>query len=283
MPPIEANEARMVTELVRSLCGVELGPTKGYLIESRLASLLSEYGLDGYEALCHRARQIAEHSLRTAIVDRITTHETLFFRDKTTFDALQYKVLPAIFDEKASAGSRHLRVWSAACSTGQEPYSVAMILLELLGPSANSWNIEIVATDISEPAVQKASSGRFQSHELTRSSIQGLVERYSDACDDGRQMRKALRDLCRFQVLDLQRDFSLLGSFDLILCRNVLIYFDAALRKDILYRIAQRLLPTGRFFVGSTENLLDCSNLFSREEHCGASVHRLASLGATPR
>ncbi|MCA8971485.1 MAG: protein-glutamate O-methyltransferase CheR [Planctomycetes bacterium] len=265
-----------MTDLVKSLCGVELGVTKGYLIESRLAPLLEQFSIQDYEALCSRARNVAEHALRAEIIDRITTHETLFFRDKSCFDALQHKILPELFDAKTAAASRHLRIWSAACSTGQEPYSIAMIISELLRSTSTLWNIEIVATDVSDPAVRAASLGMYKNHELARCSIPTLIERYTEPEGDGRKVRHEIRSMCRFQTLDLQRDFSLLGSFDLILCRNVLIYFDQTLRTDILRRIAARLNPTGRFLVGATENLLDSQTIFRREDHCGASVYRLA-------
>ena len=157
-----------VCGLVRDLCGVHLDERKSYLLESRLLPIASQAGYASFPELVHQARLSRNHELRDRIVDAITTNETLFFRDGSPFQALEYKVIPELIDAKADSPSpRRFRIWSAACSTGQEPFSIAMTFCELI-PNLESWDITILATDVSEAAIQKAELGWFTEFDVER-------------------------------------------------------------------------------------------------------------------
>ncbi len=273
-PTLQTPELDLVIRTAKELCGVDINPERRYFIEARLGPLLDELGLDSYSDLCRRARDFADPIARGEFIERVTTHETYFFRDTSLFSALENKVFPELFDAKVAARlPRSVRIWSAACSTGQEPYSVAMVIAQLLRTTTDEWTIEIVGTDVSEATVEKARSGYYKDFELARSGRPELLDRYMAAEGAGRQVESRIRSWVRFETWDLQQDFAALGNFDVILCRNVLIYFDEDLRKDILKRIHSRLLPGGSLVVGATENLLGQEALFSSAEHCGASIY----------
>ncbi|HTN76017.1 MAG TPA: CheR family methyltransferase, partial [Pirellulaceae bacterium] len=156
---LSTQEVVEVSSLVMDLCGIMLDESKGYLIESRLSPLASEFGCSSYSDLVQRARVQRDKGLLTRIVDAITTNETLFFRDSSPFEALQFKALPELLDVKAkTAYPKRIRIWSAACSTGQEVYSIAMTLHELI-PNIHTWDVQILGTDISDAALRQASSG----------------------------------------------------------------------------------------------------------------------------
>lgn len=165
---ITAEDIDSVCALVNDLCGIYLDDSKGYLIESRLGDLVKRDGCESYAALARRAKEAARNDLRTEIINRITTNETLFFRDASMFEALKYKVLPELIDSKAgSLFPRRLRIWSAACSTGQEAYSIAITMHELLG-DVLPWDIQIVGTDICDEAVACASQGLYSELQINR-------------------------------------------------------------------------------------------------------------------
>ena len=270
-PTLEAQELDLVIRTARELCGVEISPERKYFIESRLGPLIEQLSLKSYGDLCRRARDFADPIARGEFIERVTTHETYFFRDKSLFSALQHKVLPELFD--ANAAKRKLRIWSAACSTGQEPYSTAMIIADLLKSSNVNWQIEIVATDVSETTVEKARSGFYADYELARCGRPDLVDQYTSSVEGGRMIAPEIRQWLEFETFDLQKDFTSLGSFDLILCRNVLIYFEEQLRRDIIKRLHARLVPQGRLVVGATENLIEFDSILSHAEHCDAAIY----------
>lgn len=287
---VRAEDLAFVARFVEELCGVVLDDSKAYLVESRLGRLAQDHGCSSYRELCERARRSGDPALRTQIIDAITTHETLFFRDQAPFDALQFRVLPDLIDARTRAKApRRLRFWSAACSTGQEPYSIAITLCETL-PDRNAWNLFIVATDISDAAIQKASRGWYAPYEIQRGMKPALLAKYFVPKNGGYQVRDELRAMVAFRRRNLLEPFDDLGLFDVIFCRNVAIYFDPAKRRDMFLRLARQLVPDGVLFVGSAESLLDLGPRFAPHNHCRATFYRpnmplgsgVARTAATP-
>jgi chemotaxis protein methyltransferase CheR len=279
---VTTEDIAFVARLVDELCGVVLDDSKGYLIESRLGELAKQSGCASYRDLCHKARNTGDRALQTRIIDAITTQETLFFRDGSPFDALAHKALPELIDSKAkSAFPKRIRVWSAACSTGQEPYSIAMTFCELI-PDVASWDISILATDISDAAVKVASSGWYAKHEIQRGMKPQALAKHFTQQNGGWKVKDELRSLVAFQNRNLLQPFPNLGPFDVIFCRNVAIYFDAARRRDLFLRLAERLTPNGYLFVGSAESLLDLGPRFAPRSHCRATYYQPNLAVAAP-
>ncbi len=263
---VTPEEIPAVARLVNDLCGVVLDETKGYLIDSRLGSVAQEAGCTSFGELCRKAR--GNRTLELKIVDAITTQETLFFRDNSPFEALKHKSIPETIDAKAGTPfPRRLRIWSAASSTGQEPYSIAMTLCELL-PDVHSWDINILATDISDSAIMQASLGRYARHEVQRGMTPQMLSKYFQEEPDGWRVKEELRAMIRFDGRNLLKPLSGLGPFDIIFCRNVAIYFDTDVKRDLFNRLADRLTPGGYLFVGSSESLNNLDPRFVPQHHC---------------
>jgi chemotaxis protein methyltransferase CheR len=263
-----------VCGLVNDLCGVYLDESKGYLIEARLGELVKRSGCESYVEFARKARHDADSTVRTKIVDAITTNETLFFRDSSPFDALLNKVIPETIDSKAGTTyAKRIRIWSAACSTGQEPYSIAMLLSEML-PDIASWDINILGTDISDDVVARASRGWYTAHEIERGLSPARLHRFFQAESNGWKVMDSLRSLCSFERRNLLDADSARGKFDVIFCRNVAIYFTPEARKDLFLRLASALTPEGWLFVGSQESLRDLGPQFAPQQHCRAICYR---------
>jgi chemotaxis protein methyltransferase CheR len=271
---VTREDILFVAQLVEQLCGVMLDETKGYLVESRLSQLARAQGCASYRELCQRARSGGDRALQQKIIDAITTQETLFFRDASPFDALQNRILPDLIDAIArSGGPKRLRFWSAASSTGQEAYSLAMVLRETI-PNIASWNLSILATDISDAAIAQASRGCYAAHEVDRGMRASLLSKYFQPDPKGWQVKDEIRGMVSFQRRNLLQPFTELGTFDVIFCRNVAIYFDAARRRDLFLRLTERLTTPGVIFVGSSESLLDLGPRFLPQNHCRATYYQ---------
>ncbi|MBN1852237.1 MAG: protein-glutamate O-methyltransferase CheR [Pirellulales bacterium] len=266
------SEIPAIAQLVRELCGVALDKTKAYLIDSRLGCLVEEYGFPSFADFCRAAR--ADQILKNKIIDAITTQETLFFRDKSPFEALQHKMIPELIDFKAGTiHSKRIRIWSAACSTGQETYSIAMVLCELL-PDIASWDINILGTDISNEALTQASLGRYSDYAIERGMTATMLAKYFIKERDGYRVKDQIRSLVRFDRCNLIKPFNGIGPFDVIFCRNVAIYFDEEVKCDLFNRLADRLLPKGWLVVGSSESLTGIDPRFVPQHHCRAVIYQ---------
>jgi chemotaxis protein methyltransferase CheR len=271
---VRPEEIPAVAQLVHQLCGIVVDKSKGYLIESRLSSLAEAAGCTNFGDFCRKVRYSADPMLRNQVINAITTQETLFFRDGSPFDAIQHRVLPDLIDAKAgSLFPKRIRIWSAACSTGQEPYSIAMALCELL-PDIFSWDVSILATDISDAAIKQASRGRFAKHEIQRGMKPQLLSKYFHEEPDGWRLCDPLRSMIAFQHRNLLEPFATLGPFDVIFCRNVAIYFDAQARRSLFLRLADRLTADGALFVGAAESLSDLDAEFQPMHHCRTVYYR---------
>lgn len=251
-----------ICDLVRRRSGIVVAPDKGYLVETRLAPLLREHGFDGLPQLVMRLRQ-GDAALQKQVVEAMTTNETLFFRDRTPFDLFEKVVLPHLMGTRPPGSS--IRIWSAACSSGQEAYSLAM-MLEELGLAGRGWRFEILGTDIAESVVGRAREGLYSQFEVQRGlPVRSLIRFFAQ---EGTQWRidQRLRERVTFQVLNLLDDFSRLGRFDLILCRNVLIYFDDETKADLMRRLAGALAPDGFLMLGTAETPYGLTDRLARHQ-----------------
>ncbi len=263
---VHPEEISAIAWLVNDICGVVLDETKGYLIDSRLGNLAVEAGCNSFAELPGKARD--DPALQRQIIDAIATQETLFFRDSTPFEALKHKALPEAIDANFNTPfPQRLRIWSAASSTGQEPYSIAMTVCEML-PDAHLWDVNILATDICDAAVAKGSSGCYAKHELQRGMPAEMLAKYFDEEPGGWRVNDQLRSMIRFERRNLLKPFSELGQFDVIFCRNVAIYFETDVKRDLFNRLSDLLVPGGYLFVGSSEALNNLDPRFVAQQHC---------------
>jgi chemotaxis protein methyltransferase CheR len=279
---LTSQDIDAVCGLVIDLCGVYLDESKAYLIEARLGELVKTAGCESYADFARRARSEADHTIRNKVIDAITTNETLFFRDASPFDALLNKVIPETIDSKAATPfPRRLRFWSAACSTGQEPYSIAMLLAEML-PDVDKWDINILGTDISDEVLARASRGWYAAHEIERGLSPTRLHRFFEQEKNGWRVKDSLRAMCSFERRNLLEPDSVSGKFDVIFCRNVAIYFTAEARRNLFLRLATALTPEGWLFVGSQESLRDLGPQFIPQQHCRATCYRPNMPVASP-
>jgi len=274
------EDVREVGRLVERLCGIVLGESKGYLVQARLGRLAQEVAGGSYVELCRVAERDAD--VRTRLVDAITTKETLFFRDEAPFQVLRHRVIPMIADRNAGTPhERRIRIWSAACATGQEPYSLSMLLHELL-PDVHDWDVEILATDISEQAMTRAAAGVYSAAEVERGLGEDALRRHFVPDGDGFRVMDSVRSLVTFRRLNLLEPFPGLGPFDVVLCRNVAIYFDAEAQRDLFERLADTLVEDGFLFVGASESLSRFGPRFVPQLHCRATYYQ-PNLSSLPR
>jgi chemotaxis protein methyltransferase CheR len=245
-------------KLLKERSGLDLSADKQYLVESRLVPLARKSGLSGIPELVAKMKSGAD-ALTAEVVEGMTTNETFFFRDKIPFDHLKEMVLPTLV--QARAARRSLRIWCAASSTGQEPYSIAMCLKEA-GPLLSGWRTEIIATDLSLGVLEKARAGIFSQFEVQRGLPIQLLMKYFTQNGELWQLNADIRSMVQYRQLNLLQDFSHLGTFDIIFCRNVLIYFDHATKTNIFERVARMLEPDGVLALGAAETVVGITNAF---------------------
>lgn len=233
--------------------GLVLSTDKGYLLESRLAPLARAEGYPSIEALIAAARRESNDRLLWAITEALATHETFFFRDNTPFDLFKQEILPVL--SRARGNMSTIRIWCAACSSGQEPYSLAMILEEEKA-RLGGLRFEIVATDMAPRVLEKAKAGVYSQFEVQRGlAIQRLVTHFDQSGDQWR-IKPNLRSMVTFQKQNLLENFSGMGTFDVIFCRNVLIYFDIQTKAKVLDRLAAQLADDGFLLLGAAETVV---------------------------
>lgn len=238
--------------LLADRTGVSIEPDRDYLIPARLAVLQRAGGFDTLDDYIHRVIEGSDPALTRGALEAMMTGETFFFRDRSVFDAFQSSILPDVI--RANQETRRLRIWCAAASTGQEPYSIAMTLDDM-ARQLRGWRIEIVATDISEAAVGVAREGSYNQFEVQRGLPVTLLLRYFAREQERWRIAEHLRAMIDFQTINLTRDFQRLGVFDVIFCRNVLMYFAPAAKQAVLARLGAALAPGGALILGATENV----------------------------
>jgi chemotaxis protein methyltransferase CheR len=245
-------------KLLKERSGLDLSADKQYLVESRLIPLARKAGLAGLPELVQKLKAGAE-ALTAEVVEAMTTNETFFFRDKVPFDHLKTTIMPELLQARASR--RSLRIWCAASSTGQEPYSIAMCLKEM-SAALTGWRVEIVATDLSQGVLEKSRAGLFSQFEVQRGlPIQLLVKHFVQTGELW-QLNADVRAMVQFRQLNLLQDFSHLGVFDIIFCRNVLIYFDQDTKTNMFGRLAKTIEPDGFLMLGAAETVVGLTEAF---------------------
>jgi chemotaxis protein methyltransferase CheR len=244
--------------LLKERSGLDLPADKQYLVESRLLPLARRVGLSGIPDLVQKTKGGGE-ALITDVVQAMTTNETFFFRDKVPFDHLSGTILPALLSARASR--KQLRIWSAASSTGQEPYSIAMCLKEKAAELAG-WRIEIVATDLSQEVLEKSKAGIYSQFEVQRGLPIQLLVKYFTQKGELWQLNADIRAMVTHRQLNLLQDFSHLGKFDVIFCRNVLIYFDQETKLSIFQRLAKMMEVDGMLMLGAAETVVGVTDTF---------------------
>jgi chemotaxis protein methyltransferase CheR len=249
-----------------------LEPEKSYLVESRLLPLARREGLTSIADLVARMRNHPYNDLQQKVVEAMTTNETSFFRDVSPFDALRLHVLPELIKKRAA--DRRLEIWCGASSTGQEPYTIAMILREHF-PSSAAWNVRIIATDLSNDVLDRAREGRYNQIEVNRGLPAALLVKYFQRRGTEWQLKDEVRRLVEFRQLNLLETSWKVAAWDIVFLRNVLIYFDVATKKSILAKIRHVLRPDGFLFLGGAETTMNLDAGFERAEYERAGCYRL--------
>jgi len=273
---ISINEFRLLRDLIEKLCGIALGDEKAYLIEARLAGLLTENGCTDFGSFYRLVAHDPSPQLRDKIVDAMTTNETLWFRDTHPFQILREGLLPKLAQDLRSGNRFRIRIWSGACSTGQEPYSIAMSIHEFCrsNPGVRPDQFEILATDISPSALMLAKLGRYDAAAVSRGLPDDLRDRYFHADGKVWVANDELKQLVSFRKFNLQDTMDSLGRFDIVFMRYVSIYFSDPF-KQIIYRgVAKLLAPEGHLVISAVESLRGISDDFAQLSHAGGSYYR---------
>ncbi len=256
MTPLEYDYLR---RLLRERSGLVLSHDKQYLVESRLMPLARRAGVESLSDLIHNLKRLNAEPLIVDVVEAMTTNETFFFRDRIPFDHVRDTVMPALLE--ARAAQKRIRIWCAAASTGQEPYSLAMGLKEM-GASLAGWRVDILATDLSTEVLEKAKAGVYSQFEVQRGLPIQLLIKYFTQAGDCWQISPEIRAMVQFRPFNLLNDFAPLGTFDLVFCRNVLIYFDQDSKIGVLDRLARQIERDGYLVLGAAETVVGLSDQF---------------------
>lgn len=270
----------LLASSIKTRSGLVLTPEKAYLLESRLLPIVRKYNLRTLEELVEVIRKKREEVVLRDITEAMTTNESFFFRDQKPFTVFQKALLPQLLASRAS--QKKIRIWSAASSSGQEAYSLAMICVEEEA-KLQGWKIEIVGTDLSREMVERAKSGIYTQFEVQRGlPVTHLVKYFSQIGSDKWQIKENLRQMVQFKEGNLLHDLSSLGTFDIIYCRNVLIYFDPPTKGKVLLAMSKILAPDGTLLLGGAETVLGISDRFKPAggEH-GLYVHNTEAAAAT--
>jgi chemotaxis protein methyltransferase CheR len=255
MSPIDQADIESFFNLVEKNIGITLDLSKAYLIQSRLSNIVREYSFTDHSSLLRHLIINPVGKIHWQAFEAMTTNETSFYRDSSPFEVLKTTILPDLIQKHKD--SRELNIWSAASSTGQEPYSIAMLLREHF-PELGGWNIRILATDISEQALEKASLGIYNQTEVQRGLTETQIQRQFKKLPNGHyEISADLRSMVQFKQMNLIQEWPLMPKFDLILIRNVLIYFNQDTKAKIVKRIYTQLLDASAYLIlGSSESIL---------------------------
>jgi chemotaxis protein methyltransferase CheR len=254
--PMEYDYLR---KLLKERSGLVLSSDKQYLVESRLLPIARKSGLTGLGELVQKIKTPGTEALIVEVVEAMTTNESFFFRDKIPFDHFREAIMPSLV--AARAKQRRVRIWCAAASTGQEPYSLAMCLKEMAG-QISGWRVEIIATDLSQEVLEKAKAGIYSQFEVQRGLPIQLLVKYFTQIGETWQIAPEIRSMVQYRPFNLLSDFGQLGIFDVVYCRNVLIYFDQPTKVDVLERIARIAEPDGFLVLGAAETVVGLTEAF---------------------
>lgn len=268
---LNAKNYGLLRDLLKQVSGLNLTDNKMYLVETRLQSVAKAYGVQSLDALVDLLKGPKSQRVRVDIAEAMATPETFFFRDKKPFDLLEKHIIPDVIAQKGN--SKRLRIWSAACSSGQEPYSIAMIVDGLKSTLLSGWDVDIIATDFSQKILKRASEGIYSQFEVQRGlPVQLLMKHFKQAGTQWK-VRNSLKRLVQFKAHNLLQKPVTLGTFDILFCRNVLFYFDAVDKKKILEQLSQVCEPHANLLLGAAESTHGFSNAFKvHPEHRGLFI-----------
>ena len=252
------EDFELLSKILKDRSGLVLSEDKVYLLESRLTPIARKKGMETLDDLINEIRLRRKEDLLSEITDAMTTNESFFFRDNTPFDLFKEDVLPDLLKSRAT---KRLRIWCAAASTGQEPYSLAIILKEMAA-QLNGWTIEIVGTDLSQDVLNKAKAGVYSQFEVQRGLPIKLLMKYFTQAGEMWQISEDIRKMVTYRPFNLLDNFNLLGTFDVIFCRNVLMYFHQDTKADVLNRMRSQLPDDGTLFLGAAETVLGLTDKF---------------------
>lgn len=268
-----ADDFHFVRRLIRDSCGITLEDGKEYLVEARLLPLAIQQGLTSIREIFAKIRdQPWNNDLRKAVIEAMTTNETFFFRDVHAFDVLKKRVIPRLIADRSS--EKKLNIWCAGCSSGQEPYSIAMLLRESF-PQLQSWSITLMASDISEQMIERTREGRYNQLEVNRGLPASLLVKYFLKKDREWQIKDEIRKMVRLFRFDLSNYWPQLPIFDIIFARNVIIYFDIPIRQNILGKLQPILRKDGSLFLGPSESTMELGNVFEQIQADKTSYFKL--------
>jgi chemotaxis protein methyltransferase CheR len=265
---ISPENYRFLQKHVYSQVGIVLEADKHYLFESRLAPVIRQLGLDSINDLCALLKSPCQIEVGRQVVEAMTTNETYFFRDPGQYDAIRTVLLPGLMEDRRD--TKKMRFWSAAASTGQEAYSLAMLLC---GAGLSDWNIQILATDFSSQVLERARSGRYQQIEVNRGLPSALLVKHFRQSGTGWQLNDAVRRMVSFETIDLRNSMRALGPFDLVFCRNVMIYFDPETKKNILKELRGTMFRGAWLLLGGVETACGAEEWFQRQTIGNTSVY----------
>jgi len=270
---VSPEDYTYITKYLLDTTGLSLGENKEYLLEARLIPIAQSRGMNGIEDLVLSLRSQLDQSLKTEVMEAMTTNESSFFRDKRPFEEFKTSILPDLIAERKI--SKKLRIWCAACSNGQEPYSIVMSLRENF-PELIDWNIQIVGTDLCTKALHRAEAGVYSQFEVQRGLPVQLLMKYFEQCEQGWKIKSDFDVGIQWKHLNLLEDFKHLGMFDIVFCRNVLIYFEPDLKKNILDRIRNQMNSSGVLLLGAAETVLGISDHYSKLPECQSAIYRVS-------
>lgn len=268
---ISPEDFAFLRDLVMKEAAIVLEPGKEYLATSRLDPVARKEGLEGIPALVRELRKSPASKLREQVIDAMTTNETLWFRDAHPFESLQTTIIPEIITSRQN--TRTIDIWCAAASTGQEPYTIAMIIKDAF-PQLTGWRVRILGTDISPTALEKAHEGKYTQMEMGRGLPAKYMVNYFTRHGVHYQINPNIRAMVDFKLFNLATNWPTMGPFDLIFIRNVLIYFNQETKNQIINKAERVLRPDGKLFLGSTESLLNISHKLDRETYGKTTCYR---------
>ncbi len=270
--PIAVNEYNTFRRYLEDACGIVLGENKHYLVTSRLKRVTEEFGFPALSEMMATLVKGNDRKLREKVIDAMTTNETMWFRDVYPFEILKKELLPELAEKKSP-----IKIWSAASSTGQEAFSISMTVSEFQqsNPGKLTSNVEIVGTDISQTVVNKAKLGLYDELSVVRGLSPERRDKFFSKKGDDWAINPEIMKRTRFTELNLLNSYTLLGKFDIIFCRNVLIYFSTEMKKDILERMAQILKPGGTLILGGSESPTGYTKAYGMKRYPDGVVYRL--------
>ena len=266
IPVLDDQQFSLLRDLIYEISGILYQPNKKYLLESRLQRRVKARNLKSFQEYYYFLKFDPRRQEEfTSLFNEITTNETSFFRNMPQMNAIERSILPKIIEKKIAKGDRTLRIWSAACSSGEEPYSLAMLTREVLGSSLKNWKVEVTANDISTEMLEKAKQGIYGDYTM-RSTPLAMRQAYFEKLDDGKfKVTSDIRDMVKFQFLNFSDDAGMgkMHDIDIIFCRNVLIYFDVEAKKRFVQHFYNALSPDGYMFIGHSESLHNVTRAFT--------------------